>query len=122
MFSAAKRESADVRLTIPGQPVPASRPRVTKNGTYIAPRYAQWLRDARWLARDQYRGPVITGPVQVRIQCFGARANSDVDNLIKGPLDALTGIVYADDRQVEYVSLMRIAAKAGKRVEIEVLA
>jgi Holliday junction resolvase RusA-like endonuclease len=63
----------------------------------------------------------MTGPVQVRIQTFGARANADVDNLAKGVLDSMQGIVFSDDKQVEHLAITRIAAKANKRVEVEVL-
>lgn len=59
------------------------------------------------------------GPVAVTVRFYGARANADIDNLCKGALDALSGIVIGDDRQV--MNLLAYRLSGDKRTEIEVI-
>lgn len=99
-----------VRITIPGRPVPASRPKVTKNGTYYPQRYRDWLDTAKVYARQAWLGKEpLTGPVMVGVVFAGARSNADTDNLLKGVLDALTGTIIRDDRQVTRTTTERVA-------------
>lgn len=73
------------------------------------------------------------GPVQIHCDFYFARPKSlnksilqkttrpDVDKLIRAVLDALTGIVYADDSQVTAVSAAKLF-DPKPRVQIEVIA
>ena len=118
---------ADFRLVIPGQPVPASRPRVTRNGTHIAPRYRTWKRDASVRCRRAWKRKPITMGVAVSIEVTLPRPQSrpakgsihrlywhptedyplplrgDADNYAKAALDALTqgGVIRDDNLVVE---------------------
>jgi len=105
-----------VSITIPGKPRPASRPRVVKGHAYIAPTYAQWLDAAKWEIVRQVGRPLWTGEVSAAIQFRGARANADIDNLIKGVLDAATGSVFVDDKQVTSILAQKILAGSATRV------
>lgn len=115
-------------VTIPGAPVPASRPRVTRNGTYNAPRYKQWLSDASWWLRagaiDQLGAvPMWTEPVSVTLTFCGARKNADIDNLQKGVFDAMqqAGVI-VDDKQVIRVAAWKVEGKPqSTTVTVEVV-
>lgn len=102
-----------MRLVIPGRPVPASRPRVAHGHAYYSRRYAEWKEAAAWQVRAA--GQRFDGPVALRVvfhrdsvevevvagpeRCSGVSA--DLDNLVKGVMDALVaGGVLGDDRQV----------------------
>lgn len=102
-----------MRLVIPGRPVPASRPRVTKGHAYYPRRYADWLSQASWQVRAS--GKRVDGPVkvvlrfrrdsvEVEVLPGDARPSgvvADIDNLAKAALDALVaGGVLGDDSQV----------------------
>lgn len=88
-------------------PVPASRPRVSRFGTYYGKRYKAWLTAAP--AQLPRRLPRFSGPVHVEVYVACARPKKtklthprgDCDNFAKGPLDALTKAgVWNDDGQV----------------------
>lgn len=104
-----------MRLTIPGKPVPAARPRVTRRGTYYPTRYRDWLLAAGWIvhgqATERLSGPVrlslVIGAkgIQVEVSPSGVLrpkgVRGDLDNLCKACLDALqAGGALADDAQV----------------------
>lgn len=120
---------------IPGQPVPAARPRVSKWGTYYPKTYAAWLKTAKETLRlaDESRDPGSPWevPVVVRIDVVIEKAKSsklavpvgDVDNYAKGVLDALThNNVWTDDKLVVDLRVTkRFAAKGeapGVRISI----
>lgn len=52
---------------------------------------------------------------------YGARANADLDNLVKAILDALNGLAFDDDRQAAcFAGVHRLPADdRGARAEIE---
>lgn len=88
-------------------PVPASRPRVTRFGTYYGKRYKAWIAAApAQLPKhlQHFTGPVV---VEVYVACTRPKKTKlthprgDCDNYAKGPLDALTKAgVWKDDTQV----------------------
>lgn len=103
-------------------PVPASRPRVTKRGVFYENRYGSWRTSAAWLLPTQRPREVFKGPLAIVVESVCARparaANpfpmGDVDNLAKGPMDIITsdGGYWIDDKQVvSLLSTKRFAAK-----------
>jgi len=101
-------------LTFPFDPVPASRPRVTKWGTYYGKTYKAWKQRAEhYLAPGAFHLDAAT-PLLVVTEAIIQRPKTskavypkgDADNYAKGPLDAITkaGGYWDDDRQV--VSLL----------------
>ena len=75
----------------------------------------------QWQAKSQWRGQVLTGPLKVMIYTYhnNCRKN-DWDNFHKLSMDALTGIVYADDSQIEQATVIKGIDKAIPRIEIEI--
>ena len=73
---------------------------------------AAWCRSIGKQAPEKYNGPVHAGPVHVGVTFFlergktvkrkypCAKGSGDVDKLIRGVLDAFTGVAYVDDVQV----------------------
>lgn len=116
-----------IRIMIPGVPVPASRARVKGGqGGYYLGRYSDWLEMAQGYAvaaclREMQKKARWRGPIGVRADFWGARANADLDNLVKAALDAVSGIVMEDDRQVVWLTAHRFPSPPGEpHVQIEV--
>lgn len=105
---------------IRGVPRPASRPRVTRNGTFYSKTYRDWKKNAleQYPPLDEH---MFDGPIQVRIHVLsdalyievselltGQRpkgVRGDVDNYIKSAMDFLQDAnIIVNDRQVEKVT------------------
>lgn len=117
---------AQLRATvvIPLEPLPASRPRVTKWGTYIAKPYKQWIDAALrlipegtlWLEKTL---PLIVVTTAV---CTKARTSKlffprmDVDNTAKAALDIITkvGGYWDDDNQIVHLVTTKRFALPGE--------
>lgn len=112
-----------LELTVIGDPVPKGRPRTAKGVTYTPPK----TRDAEnalllFARRAMPLGAVRSEkPVGIAVEFFCATARrTDGDNLLKLVTDALNGLVYADDSQIEewYCRVHRKVGKAQARTEI----
>lgn len=66
--------------------------------------YADWSENARWEIQAQ-RPKKIEGPVVVEVEVFRTNSRRDIDGVAKPLLDSMTGLVYADDRQVSEVTI-----------------
>lgn len=92
-----------LEFTVATPPVPAPRPRPTKDGRRAfatAPRYTDWKKCVADEASFEvgFRRPMHTGPLRVTITIRG-KPRGDPDNLEKGILDGLVDAgVLADDR------------------------
>lgn len=117
-------------------PVPASRPRVTKWGSYYGKNYERF-RKAAQEAFEQALQSVPTFepiprhvPVAVTLEfvCERPKAGKllvpvgDADNYAKGPLDSMTslGRFWADDVQVAALTVLKRYAAAGEDPHINV--
>ena len=83
-----------------GQPVPYNRESARFGRTH--PRNEAWRSAIRHAYRAQ-GGPPLPhiGRMALVIKFFGARSGCDGDNLSKEVLDALNGVAYEDDSQVQ---------------------
>ena len=97
-----------IRLNMRG--VSETRPRVTKFGTYNAPKYDSYKRSLQYKMRGFNRLPNV--PLRMEIFFgFTPAKNADkskypvpkhnVDDLAKGVLDACNGILFEDDVLIE---------------------
>jgi crossover junction endodeoxyribonuclease RusA len=104
--SASPTTPASVRFVVSGSPVPQGSMVALANGRLrhqSSGALTAWRRAIGWTARTQMQTQPWSGPVQVTLT-FTVRNDAtrppDLDKLIRAVLDALTGIVWDDDRQV----------------------
>jgi crossover junction endodeoxyribonuclease RusA len=93
-----------VTLLIPGRPTPLQRSR-TRSGKHYLPTRSRAYREtaqAEWMAAG--RPCLGDAPFAASMRFYGARANADLDNLVKAILDALNELAFADDRQLVCLS------------------
>lgn len=74
----------------------------------------------QWEVRSQWRGAPLKGSIRVSIRFFfQTKRRRDLDNQNKLVLDALTGIAYEDDSQIDELHLCRSYDKERPRIEIK---
>lgn len=111
MVEEMKGVSDDVRyLCLPVEPRPASRPKVTKYGTYFGKPYTVFRQTAQPYANAYKDRPPIQGPVVILIEIVCTKPKTgkllhprgDVDNYVKGVMDIMTksNNFWKDDVQV----------------------
>jgi Holliday junction resolvase RusA-like endonuclease len=101
-------------------PVPASRPRVSKYGTYYLATYREFKNKMLELTAINRHPIPWSGPLSVEVVCNVKKPkttertspNGDVDNFAKAVLDSLNGILWDDDDQI-------IELKASKHFTID---
>lgn len=75
--------------------------------------------DYGWQAKSQWSGPPTTKPLRVKSTLyFKIKRNHDIDNYNKLVLDALSGIVWVDDGQIEELSITKKYDKIKPRCEL----
>lgn len=106
-------------IRIPVNPVPASRPRVTRWGTYYGKTYKNWMAEAAKALKVIPPRPMY-GPLYVEAVFVVERAKTskrlwprgDVDNYLKAAFDAVTkaGICWHDDDQIVVTRAVKVYA------------
>ncbi len=118
-------------------PVPASRPRVTRWGTYYGKKYKQFKLEMGLLVLESDKtnsvNPItwLDGLISADMTFFVPMAkswsnkkksskngqfcdnNSDLDNYEKAILDSLNGVYFHDDKQIVQQSSQKIWAEQG---------
>lgn len=126
-----------INLTFNISPVPASRPRVTRWGTFYGKKYKQFKLEMELLLIDSDKNnsvnPVtwLEGLISADMTFFVPMAkswskkkkaskngqfcdnNADLDNYEKSILDSLSGIYFYDDRQIVKQKSKKIWADQG---------
>tara|TARA_B100000085_G_scaffold22775_1_gene19156 strand:- start:34944 stop:35393 length:450 start_codon:yes stop_codon:yes gene_type:complete len=118
---------------IPVDPVPASRPRVSKWGTYYGKTYENFRTKVRAALRDltNLSGEPMTGPIHCLIEIVAPKPKTtkrdyprgDVDNFAKGPLDSMTshGGFWNDDDQVTALAVTKRYAESGEPTGVRII-
>ena len=110
-----------VGFTVPGQAVPKQSFRYVHGGGYTPAPVKAWQERVGYAARFEYKQEPYRGPVVVRLVFYMAnRRRRDLDNLSKAVLDALNGIVWVDDTQVEALHLYKFTDADDPRVVVHV--
>ena len=103
-------------------PVPQSRARVTRFGTFYGKKATAHRQDLAWQLKAAFAGPPLAGPLAVRIAVSGAPVTSDLDNHAKMVLDALqdAGVIASDDlRTVAEIVVRRVDGEPGTCIDIQ---
>ena len=116
--------NADGECSLLLPPVPASRPRVGRWGTFYSKNYAQWKEQARLLLQDQEL-PRTSAPLAVMVEqvCRKPKTTKrlyprgDCDNHAKGPLDAITKAdgAWDDDDQIIWLAVTKRFAEQDEQ-------
>lgn len=109
-----------MRLTLPYPPSVNAYWRAFK-GRILLSRDGRAYKTAAALVAKTQGARILAGPVLVRVDVYRPRRIGDLDNTLKATLDALRGIAFEDDAQVESLSAIRHDDKKNPRVEVEVL-
>lgn len=121
-------EQDAVRVYLAMEPVAASRPRVTRWGTFYAEPYKSFLAAApeALYAMDL---PMLDGPLEVLLEVVCTKPKTsklphprqDIDNFAKSVLDALTKAgAWIDDAQVARLTVEKRFAESGEQARVGV--
>jgi Holliday junction resolvase RusA-like endonuclease len=110
-------------FTIPGPPVPNARARRGRGGNHYTPDKTRAYRNR--VAWECTRKRLATWPLHARyaVELTFHMPNSrraDADNLAKGVLDALNGIAWEDDSQVQRLVVEKRIDRANPRAEVTI--
>ena len=118
-----------IAIIVPGEPTPKQSFRIGYRGRHFQPACVRAAQNAvAWCAREAMAGePPIVGPVRVRVTfARKSRRRVDADNLFKLVADALQGIVFENDAQIEYLELTKCQVErldeAKTIIEVESIA
>lgn len=118
------------RITVPGEPVGKARARVTLKGTYTPEKTKTQEYLIGYLFKEKYPGVEVDNvslfglEIKFGVTSYknGKRRKFDLDNGLKLVMDALTGIVWTDDNQVDYALVYRQETDVpSTNVEIELI-
>jgi crossover junction endodeoxyribonuclease RusA len=108
-----------VRLTLPYPPSVNDYWRAFRNRVILTSKARKYKAEAARIGRESGFAP-LSGPIGVFLRVYRPRRIGDLDNTLKATLDALRGVCFVDDRQVQRIEAERFEDKANPRVEIEV--
>lgn len=101
-----------VTLMINGGARPKARARVKGKGVYTPKATREWEDLVRLQAKIQYGSSLLmTGRLIVRIHFYGLDRRGDLDNYAKSILDALQGLIYRNDNQIDDLRVVRCGGK-----------
>ena len=110
-----------ITLHLPYPPTVNHMYRRARGHLALTPEALAFRHAVRMIAMAQAVTPII-GPVAVFLDVYRPRRRGDLDNLLKATLDALNGVAYRDDNQVEQITAVRYDDKRAPRVEVSVVA
>jgi Holliday junction resolvase RusA-like endonuclease len=130
-----------IQIEVPGDPVPKGRPRVAMRGRFAQIYTPKETVDYEKLVRSYAAvsmggGALLEGPLLVTLtahvpipQSWSAKKKAaavypisrpDTDNFLKAALDALNGIVFADDSQVtDIIASKRYSGEPRLSIRVE---
>jgi len=108
-------------FVIPMRCATKARPRVSKRGTYMPEAYVTWK--AEFAVHCMAHGHLepLQGPVSltVAVELKGC-ARGDADNYAGAVMDALEGLCYANDKQINVLIVMVLEHAAADTVIVDV--
>jgi len=113
-----------MELTFPVSPVAASRPRMSRYGTYYAGAYKRFRNEAADIIIDVLGANFkpLEGKLNVDVECYCTRPKTtklecprgDIDNIAKAVLDSLNGKLWKDDSQIVRLHVTKQWASPGE--------
>ena len=105
-----------------GSPVSANRRLIPAKGRLVSSvLYRSKLEEWQWEAKSQYRDSPKTGDVVLDVIIYYPNLKSDLDGSLKLIFDALTGVLYEDDKQITEFTAHKWVDRENPRVEIRLL-
>lgn len=109
-----------LEFTVPGNPRPKARPRVTSRGTYTPSQAAEDAFSMTALGARGYSRR-LAGPVRLEVDFHMATARRvDIDNLTKLVMDACNVSLWEDDSQVADLRVTRAVDRESPRTVVRV--
>jgi len=114
--------TSNIRIEIPAIPPSVNHYWASRGKRrFLTKRAREWKR----LVKDEVRKQLpkhkpITGRVSVKVTLCVRYRRGDVDNRLKAILDAFNGLVWVDDRQVDFLAIER-KLDASEKVIVEVV-
>jgi len=69
--------------------------------------------------KQQYKGKVLTGDLQITIDLYlGTKRRADWDNFNKLSMDAMTGLLFEDDSQIQKATVTKNYDKENPRIDL----
>ncbi len=91
------------------------------SGRYKSSKGKEFEKLANLEIKSQYKGKVLKNKLKVSISLyFKDKRKRDIDNYNKGILDAMTGIIYQDDSQIEELYVFKKIGCGFDKVEISI--
>lgn len=110
----------DLVFVVEGTAVPKQSFRYASGGGYQPERVKAWQAKVKRAGRMSYGDGPTSQDLAVSLRFFlPDRRRRDLDNLSKGTLDALTGVIWDDDQQIVQLTLSKQVSK-NPRVVISV--
>lgn len=115
-----------IELTLPEPPSVNRIWRMGNGRTYKDPKARDYAIVALAAFRKAYPPKMWNSPlfpecaVRVTLHWFRSRKSGDLDNRAKGAMDALNGLVWADDKQIEELHLYRHESPRKGRIDLTI--
>lgn len=89
--------------------------------TYMTQKGKDLKESYQWQAKSQWKKRPTSEPIVIGVKLFfGTKRKADWDNFHKLSMDALTGIIWVDDSQIQKATVEKFYDKNNARIEIEI--
>ena len=107
-------------FTLPLKPISKARPRSFQGQArpYMPASYKQWIKDARMYLGEWWTNPPLDHVHELAVHFYGP-ARGDLDNRVGSLLDAMNGLVIADDN-VNVLPRIRLAFTKAKTADARI--
>ena len=115
-----------IKILVDSDVIPASRPKFGRGRAYIPKRNQDFQRIVQAAARSAMKDrEPLDGEICAVVKIYRkwkrtARQSGDLDNLLKGIWDSMTGIIFRDDAQIVRCVAEKFQDKEHPRAEIEI--
>lgn len=119
-------EYAHMKIILTGEPKSTQTCyKYTCRGSFVSGYMDKKCKDIKedyyWQAKSQYKGKPLTSDLELTVELFfGTKRVQDWDNFHKLSMDALTGVVWEDDSQIQVAHVYKKYDKENPRIEITI--